>query len=120
MAAQTEYLNRIQSYDNAVVGRVKTLRNEVQSAVGRLTATRREDRRRAGLDRHHRGRKSPPPRKPPRRASPNCRRRRRQRRETMDSLESKEEALSNNLSSISEQIATQRAEEAARGPKPPA
>ncbi len=31
----------------------------------------------------------------------------------MDALESKEEALSNNLSSISEQIANQRAEEAA-------
>ena len=42
MAAQTEYLNRIQSYDNAVVGRVKTLRNEVQSSVGRLTATQRK------------------------------------------------------------------------------
>ena len=39
MAAQTEYLNRIQSYDNAVVSRVKSLRNEVQSSVGKLTAT---------------------------------------------------------------------------------
>jgi peptidoglycan hydrolase CwlO-like protein len=39
MAAQTEYLNRIQSYDNSVVGHVKSLRDEVQSSVGRLTAT---------------------------------------------------------------------------------
>src|ERR1700742_3053511 len=40
MAAQTEYLNRIQSYDNSVVGRVKSLRNEVQGSVAQLTATR--------------------------------------------------------------------------------
>ena len=37
-----------------------------------------------------------------------------QRRETMDALESKEQALSDNLSSISEQIAQQRAAEARR------
>ena len=42
MAAQTEYLNRIQSYDNAVVDRVKSLRDEVQDSVGRLTSTRDE------------------------------------------------------------------------------
>ena len=34
MAAQAEYLNRIQSYDNSVVGRVKGLRDEVLNAVG--------------------------------------------------------------------------------------
>src|ERR1700742_3559062 len=39
MAAQTEYLNRIQSYDNAVVSKVKGLRDEVKDSVGRLTAT---------------------------------------------------------------------------------
>ena len=40
MAAQTEYLNRIQSYDDSVVGRVKTLRDEVTAAVERLAKQR--------------------------------------------------------------------------------
>ena len=40
MAVQTEYLNRIQSYDDSVVVRVKTLRNQVSDAVARLADTR--------------------------------------------------------------------------------
>ncbi|HWC09114.1 MAG TPA: hypothetical protein VG458_08680 [Solirubrobacterales bacterium] len=40
ISAQTEYLNRIQSYDDAVVGRVKGLRDEVKDAVARLTDNR--------------------------------------------------------------------------------
>ncbi len=40
MSAQTEYLNRIQSYDDAVVGRVTMLRDEVRDAVAKLAANR--------------------------------------------------------------------------------
>ena len=112
MAAQTEYLNRIQSYDNSVVSRVKTLRNEVQGAVGRLTATqgRIEDARNsiAASEREVAAAKEAAEARFAELKSAQA-----ERRETMNALESKEEALSNNLSAISEQIATQRAEEAA-------
>ena len=112
MAAQTEYLNRIQSYDNAVVGRVKTLRNEVQTAVGRLTSTR---------ERIEGARNSIAATEAEVAAAKEAAEARfaelkvaqAQRRETMNALESKEQALSDNLSSISEQIAAERAQEAA-------
>ncbi len=42
MAAQTEYLRQIQEYDDAVVDRVKSLRDEVRSAVERLDEQRAE------------------------------------------------------------------------------
>src|SRR6201996_1026908 len=112
VAAQTEYLNRIQSYDNAVVGNVKSLRDEVQSSVGRLTATREkiEGARNsiAQTEQEVAAAKEAAEARFAELKSAQA-----QRRETMDALESKEEALSNNLAAISNQIATQRAEEAA-------
>jgi peptidoglycan hydrolase CwlO-like protein len=42
MAAQTEYLRQIQEYDDAVVDRVKTLRDEVRGAVEKLDERRAE------------------------------------------------------------------------------
>jgi peptidoglycan hydrolase CwlO-like protein len=112
MAAQTEYLNRIQSYDNSVVSRVKTLRNEVQGAVGKLTATQAqiEDARNsiAATEREVAAAKEAAEARFGELKAAQA-----ERRETMNALESKEQALSDNLSSISEQIATQRAEEAA-------
>jgi peptidoglycan hydrolase CwlO-like protein len=112
MAAQTEYLNRIQSYDNAVVGRVKGLRNEVQSAVGRLTSTREriEGARNsiAATEQEVAAAKEAAEARFAELQTAQA-----NRRATMDALESKEQALSDNLSSISEQIAQQRAAEAA-------
>jgi peptidoglycan hydrolase CwlO-like protein len=112
MAAQTEYLNRIQSYDNSVVGRVKTLRDEVQSAVGRLTATqgRIEDARNsiAASEQEVAAAKDAAETRFAELQTAQA-----ERRETMDALESKEQALNDNLSSISEQIAAQAAEAAA-------
>jgi septal ring factor EnvC (AmiA/AmiB activator) len=112
MAAQAEYLNRIQSYDNAVVGRVKGLRNEVQDSVGRLTATRQKiEGARDSIATTEQEVAATKEAAEARFAELNAAQV--QRRETMNALESKEEALSNNLSSISEQIAAQEAEEAA-------
>jgi peptidoglycan hydrolase CwlO-like protein len=112
MAAQTEYLNRIQSYDNSVVSRVKSLRDEVQSSVGRLAATqgRIEDARNsiAATEREVAVAKEAAEARFGELKAAQA-----ERRETMNALESKEQALSDNLSSISEQIATKRAEEAA-------
>jgi peptidoglycan hydrolase CwlO-like protein len=112
MAAQAEYLNRIQSYDNAVVGRVKGLRNEVQDSVGRLTATRQKiEGARDSIATTEQEVAATKEAAEARFAE--LKTAQVQRRETMNALESKEEALSNNLSSISEQIAAQEAEEAA-------
>jgi peptidoglycan hydrolase CwlO-like protein len=112
MAAQTEYLNRIQSYDNSVVGRVKTLRDEVQDAVGRLTATRsRIEGARDSIAATEQEVAAAKEAAEARFAELKTAQAR--RRETMDALESKEQALSDNLASISEQIAAQAAEASA-------
>jgi septal ring factor EnvC (AmiA/AmiB activator) len=112
VAAQTEYLNRIQSYDNSVVGHVKSLRDEVVGAVGRLTAT--QEKIEGARDSIAQTEQEVAAAKEAAEARfAELQSAQAQRRETMDALESKEEALSNNLSAISNQIATQRAEEAA-------
>ena len=112
MAAQAEYLNRIQSYDNSVVSRVKSLRDEVQGSVGRLTATR---------EKIESARNSIAATEAEVAAAKEAAEARfaelkvaqANRRETMNALESREQALSDNLSSISEQIAAARAATAA-------
>lgn len=112
MAAQAEYLNRIQSYDNAVVGRVKSLRDEVQGSVGRLTATRQKiEGARNSIATTEREVTAAKEAAEARFAE--LKTAQAKRRETMDALESKEEALSNNLSAISGKIAAQEAAEAA-------
>ena len=112
MAAQAEYLNRIQSYDNSVVGRVKGLRNEVQNAVGRLTTTRQKiEGARDSIAQTEQEVTAAKEAAEARFAE--LKTAQAARRVTMESLESKEQALSDNLASISEQIAQQRAAEAA-------
>ncbi|MBS1886361.1 MAG: hypothetical protein JSU06_04150 [Actinobacteria bacterium] len=112
MAAQTEYLNRIQSYDNSVVGRVKGLRNEVRGAVGRLTSTReRIESARNTIATTEREVVAAKEAAEARFAE--LKTAQAQRRETMEALESREQALSDNLASISEQIAAARAAAAA-------
>src|SRR3954452_4930880 len=106
MSAQTEYLNRIQSYDDAVVERVKTLRNEVRSAVGRLADKRAEIEEArdavAAIEREvAAARQEAEARFAELKAA------QAQRREALDALESREEALGNNLASISEQVAAE-------------
>jgi peptidoglycan hydrolase CwlO-like protein len=106
MAAQTEYLSRIQSYDDSVVGRVKTLRDEVTSAVARLAKNRAtaEDARDsiAAIEQEVAS------------ASAEAESRfaelksaQHERRAAMEALESQGEALSSNLASISNQIASE-------------
>jgi peptidoglycan hydrolase CwlO-like protein len=112
MAAQTEYLNRIQSYDNSVVGRVKTLRNEVQSSVGKLTATREQiEGARNSIAATER--EVVAARQAAEARFAELKTAQVQRRETMESLESRGQALSDNLASISEQITAQAAQAAA-------
>jgi peptidoglycan hydrolase CwlO-like protein len=106
MAAQTEYLNRIQSYDDAVVERVKTLRNEVSGAVERLADKRAEieearDQVAAIEQEVAAARKEAEARFAELKAA------QAQRREALEALESREEALGNNLAAISEQVASE-------------
>jgi peptidoglycan hydrolase CwlO-like protein len=106
MAAQTEYLSRIQSYDDAVVGRVKTLRDEVTGAVKRLAENRAKvESARDSIAAIEREVASASAEAEARFGE--LKQAQAQRREAMDALESQSEALSSNLASISNQIASE-------------
>jgi len=106
MAAQTEYLSRIQSYDDAVVERVKTLRDQVTSAVERLAEQRAEieavrDTVAAKEREVAAAREEAAARFQELKAA------QAERQEALEGLESREEALSTNLASLSEQVASE-------------
>jgi peptidoglycan hydrolase CwlO-like protein len=106
MAARTEYLSRIQSYDDAVVERVKTLRDEVTGAVARLAdnRTKVEEARDsiAAIEREVAAARAEAEERFAELKSAQA-----ERRASMETLESREEALSSNLASISNQIASE-------------
>jgi peptidoglycan hydrolase CwlO-like protein len=106
MAAQTEYLNRIQSYDDSVVDRVKSLRDEVTGAVARLADNRAEVKQArdtiAAAEREVAAARDEAESRFAELKAAQA-----ERRQAMESLESREEALSNNLASISNQIASE-------------
>ena len=118
MSAQTEYLNRIQAYDEAVVKRVKTLRDEVTSAVAQLSKHRAEVKEArdavAAMEQEAAAARAEAEARFAELKSAQA-----QRRQALNALESREEALSNNLASISEQIAAEgaSASPAARPPR---
>jgi septal ring factor EnvC (AmiA/AmiB activator) len=106
MAAQTEYLRQIQDYDDAVVGRVKTLRNQVRGAVERL------DEQRAEIEEVRDAVAAKEREVAARRAEAaasfhELKAEQAARQEALDALQSREAALSDNLSAISEQIASE-------------
>ena len=106
MTAQTEYLREIQEYDDAVVDRVKTLRNEVRTAVERLDEQRAEiEAARDAIAAKEREVRA---------ASQEANARflelkaaQAERQGALEELQSREAALSDNLSAISEQIASE-------------
>jgi len=106
LAAQTEYLNRIQSYDDSVVERVKTLRDEVTASVEKLAANRaRIEASRdavAAIEQEVAAARQEAESRFAELKSAQA-----QRREAMEALESREEALGDNLASISNQIASE-------------
>jgi septal ring factor EnvC (AmiA/AmiB activator) len=106
LATQTEYLNRIQSYDDSVVGRVKALRNQVKDTVRRLAAARA--RIRAARDSiAATEREVASARAAAESRFAELKAAQVQRRQALEALESREQALSDNLASISSQIATE-------------
>lgn len=106
MEAQTEYLSRIQSYDDAVVERVKTLRAEVEAAVERLAGVREsaEESRDAVAAMQ---REAAAARRQAEARFGELKAAQAERRAALEALESREAALSSNLASISEQIASE-------------
>jgi peptidoglycan hydrolase CwlO-like protein len=109
MAAQTEYLNRIQSYDDSIVERVKTLRDEVTSAVARLADTQAKiESARDAVAANEREVAAARAEAEARFAE--LKSAQAERREAMEALESREQALSSNLASISNQIASEGGE----------
>jgi septal ring factor EnvC (AmiA/AmiB activator) len=106
MEAQAEYLSRIQSYDDSVVGRVKSLRDEVRSAVERLSQHRQEAEE-ARDEIATTEQEVTAAREDAEARFAELRVAQHQRRAALEVLESREESLSDNLASISEQIAAE-------------
>jgi len=106
ISAQTEYLNRIQSYDDSVVERVETLRDQVTDAVNRLADARAkiEDERDAvaAMEKEVAAARSEAEARFSELKAAQA-----ERRTAMEALESREQALSSNLASITNQIASQ-------------
>ncbi|HET8955601.1 MAG TPA: hypothetical protein VFN18_08075 [Solirubrobacterales bacterium] len=106
MEAQTEYVRQIQEYDNAVVGRVKDLRDQVRSAVERLDARRAKIE--AARDEVAAKEREVAAAKAEAAASfHELKAEQAARQEALDELQSREAALSDNLSVISEQVASE-------------
>ena len=106
MAAQTEYLRQIQAYDDAVVDRVKDLRDQVRGAVERLDEQRAEIEEArdavAAKEQEVAARRQE--------AAAGFRELKAEqaaRQEALDALQSREAALSDNLSALSEQVASE-------------
>ena len=106
MEAQTEYVRQIQEYDDAVVGRVKSLRDQVRSAVERLDEQRAEIE--AARDEvAAKEREVASARAEAAARFQELKAEQAERQEALDALQSREAQLSDNLSVISEQIASE-------------
>jgi peptidoglycan hydrolase CwlO-like protein len=104
MSARADYLSRIQDYDNAVAGRVRGLRDQAKAAVRRMAELRRQLKEtRDAIAVKEREAAAARAEAEARFADLKAAQAERQR--TLDSLQSREVALSDNLGSISEQIA---------------
>jgi peptidoglycan hydrolase CwlO-like protein len=105
VTTRADYLNQVQEYDDSVASRVKGLRNQARAAVKRMTGVRTQikDARDAIAVKEREVASA--------KASAEARfaelkSAQASRQQALESLESREEALHNNLSSISEQIAS--------------
>ncbi|HEX3172855.1 MAG TPA: hypothetical protein VHQ43_01385 [Solirubrobacterales bacterium] len=109
--ARAEYLSRVQDYDNAVADRVKGLRDEAKAAVKRMAAIRRQLKEaRDAIAVKEREAAAAKAEAAARFAE--LKEAQAERQADLESLESREQALSDNLAAISSQIA------AAGGPAP--
>jgi len=102
---RADYLNQIQEYDDSVASRVKALRNQARAAVKRMTAVRLQikDARDAIAVKE---RQVAAARQEAESRFADLKSAQAARQASLESLESREEALSDNLAAISEQIAS--------------
>jgi peptidoglycan hydrolase CwlO-like protein len=106
MEAQTEYLRQIQEYDDAVVDRVEDLRDQVRSAVERLDEQRAEIET-ARDEVAAKEREVAAAREEATARFRELKAAQAERQEALDALQSREAALSDNLATISEQVASE-------------
>jgi len=117
VATRAGYLSRIQDYDNSVAGRVKSLRDQVQGMVARMAEVRRRLKRTrdAIAVKEHQAAAA--------RAAAAARfadlkAAQAERRQALESLESREQALSDNLAAISSQLVNSGGPVPATAPAP--
>jgi septal ring factor EnvC (AmiA/AmiB activator) len=114
---RAEYLSRVQDYDDAVAGRVKGLRDEAKAAVERMAEIRlqlKEARDAIAV----KEREAADARAEAAARFAELKAAQAQRQEQLDELQSRESALSDNLASISEQLAASGAPAPAGAPAP--
>ncbi len=107
LAARAEYLDRLHGMDEAVVGRVRDLRDQVQRIVDRLRDGQEPDRSRPRRDRRRRGRRWPAPAPPCRATSRHWSRARADRVAALDQIGDHEEELDGDVAAIQGKIAAQ-------------
>jgi peptidoglycan hydrolase CwlO-like protein len=109
LSTRAEYLSQVQEYDESVAARVKSLRDQARAAVRRMTVVRREIK--AARDEIAvKEREVAAARQEAESRFAELKAAQAERREALESLESREEALSDNLAAISEQIASETGE----------
>ncbi|MGB7588340.1 MAG: hypothetical protein WBM00_06490 [Solirubrobacterales bacterium] len=105
VSVRAGYLSQIQEYDNSVAVRVKTLRDQVRAAVKRMTAVRLEIKQArdaiAAKERQVAAARAAAEARFAELKSAQA-----ERRQALESLESREQALNDNLAVISEQLAS--------------
>ena len=116
-SVRAEYLSRIQDYDDSVADRVKGLRDEAQAAVERMAELRAQLKdARDAIAVKEREAEAASAEAATRFAE--LKAAQAERRADLEALESREAALSNNLASISEQLASSGAPAPAGEPAP--
>ncbi len=116
-SVRAEYLNRIQDYDDSVADRVKGLRDEAKAAVERMAEIRRQLK--AARDEIAvREREADEARAEAAARFAELKAAQAERQEQLEALQSRESALSDNLATITEQLASSGASVPATAPAP--
>jgi cell wall-associated NlpC family hydrolase len=116
-STRADYLNQIEDHDDAVANRVKSLRDEAKAAVRRMAAVRRQIK--AARDAIAvKEREAAAARDKAEKRFGELKDAQAERREALDALESRSQALSDNLAGISEQIASAGSTPPASAPAP--
>ncbi|HEY5815407.1 MAG TPA: hypothetical protein VIS95_03600 [Solirubrobacterales bacterium] len=116
-SVRAEYLSRVQEYDDAIAGRVKGLRDEAKAAVKRMAEIRR--RLKAARDGIAvKEREADEARAEAAARFAELKAAQAERQGQLEALQSRESALSDNLATISEQLASSGASVPATAPAP--